>query len=340
LLGEFEGLRRAGLVEHVLQTNGTLITDEWIRIFTDYEISVGVSIDGPREVMRHRVDWSGRETFDRVMDGVARLRAAGVYYDVIGVVGPETIDQDPAELLSFYEGLGVDFLALNIEECENASTNRRLVTGAEAHEFWRAVITYLRESGSRMQIRDLTRLATWLINAAQGVPLRHVRQIVPTVNWRGEVVLLSPELADAHVPEHDDFVVGNVLATPLSELIGRMDEIGYVREFAQGLAACQATCSFWEYCRGSHASNRFFEHGTFAATETSHCRGNTQAPVTALLSLIQEDAMPATKTLQTWEALLMGLAGDPAKAAVTDHDNWFQSGGGGGRGLAALPVNP
>jgi uncharacterized protein len=337
LLEEFEPLRRAGLVEHVLQTNGTLIDDDWCEIFTDYGISVGVSIDGPRESTRHRVDWSGREVFDRVMRGMRRLRAAGVYYDVIGVVGPETIAEDPAELIRFYEGLGVEFVALNIEEAENASVDRRLVTGREAHEFWRAVIAHLRESGSRLRIRDLTTVSTWLATTAQGLPLNQTRQIVPTVSWKGEVVLLSPELADADAPEHNNFVVGNVLVTPLSDLVGRMDQVGYVREFARGLAACRDTCSFWEFCRGSHASNRFFEHGTFAATETSHCRGSIQAPVTAMLSLIKEDEMPATTTVQTWENLLEGLVGDPAKVAVTDHANWFQSGGGG---LAALTIAP
>lgn len=335
LLDEFEPLRRAGLVEHVLQTNGTLIDDEWIAIFRDYGVKVGVSIDGPRASMRHRVDWSGREIFDRVMAGVSRLREAGVYHDVIGVVGPETIHEDPAELLRWFDDLGIEFLALNIEEAENASVDRRLVTRQEAHEFWRAVITYRRESGSRLRVRDLTTLATWLTTRTAGAPLNQTRQIVPTVSWCGDVILLSPELADADAPEHDDFVVGNVLATPLSDLIAGMDEIGYVREFATGLAACREECSFWEFCRGAHASNRFFEHGTFAATETAHCRGNIQAPVTALLSLIQEDTMSATETVQTWEALLAGLVGDPDKVAVTDHANWFQSGGGG---LAALPA--
>lgn len=55
-----------------------------------------------------------------------------------------------------------------------------------------------------------------------------------------------------------------------------------MREFAIGIQRCKATCEFFAYCQGSHAGNRYFEHGTFAATETQHCRTSTQALVLAL----------------------------------------------------------
>ena len=69
LLESFEPLRVAGRVRHKVQTGATLITDEWCDIFERYGMGVGVSIDGPRWANRHRLDRSGRPTFDRVIAG-------------------------------------------------------------------------------------------------------------------------------------------------------------------------------------------------------------------------------------------------------------------------------
>jgi uncharacterized protein len=72
----------------------------------------------------------------------------------------------------------------------------------------------------------------------------------------------------------------------LPTILERAPTLRYVREFANGLQKCKQTCEFWNYCQGAHAGDRYFEHGTFEATETSHCRTSFQAPVLALAELI------------------------------------------------------
>ena len=57
------------------------------------------------------------------------------------------------------------------------------------------------------------------------------------------------------------------------------------RVFTLGVRECKATCDFFAFCQGSHAGNRYFEHGTFTGTETDHCRNSTQALVLALHDL-------------------------------------------------------
>jgi hypothetical protein len=146
------------------------------------------------------------------------------------------------------------------------------------------------------------------------------------ISHTGDVVMLSPELADATSPQHNDFVMGNVLATPLSDLVSAMDSVSYIAEFAQGLADCAASCSFWDYCQGAHASNRFFEHDTFTATETAHCINTVQTSVTALLTTTGEEPVTAQTTeIKSIEDLLTDLAGDAAEAAVIDHKNWLNN---------------
>jgi uncharacterized protein len=81
-------------VIHSVQTNGMLIDEAWCDFFRDYNIRVGVSIDGPQWLQNaHRVDRRGRGTFARAMAGVEHLRAAGVPFSIITVLTNNRVDR-------------------------------------------------------------------------------------------------------------------------------------------------------------------------------------------------------------------------------------------------------
>lgn len=69
-----------------LQTNGTLIDEEWIRLFVKYKAGIGVSIDGPGEMNDLRVAGTEDETraaTNRTMANIEAMRHAGVGVSVI-----------------------------------------------------------------------------------------------------------------------------------------------------------------------------------------------------------------------------------------------------------------
>jgi len=80
--------RRPGQrILHTIQTNGTLIDDEWAEFFAEQGFLVGLSIDGPSEVHdTYRVDKGGKGSFDRVMSGLAALRKHGVEWNALATV--------------------------------------------------------------------------------------------------------------------------------------------------------------------------------------------------------------------------------------------------------------
>ena len=95
--------RRPGQsVAHTIQTNGTLLTDEWCAFLAEHHFLVGLSIDGPRELHdAYRVDKRGRPTFARVMEGFTRLRAHGVDLNVLCTVNAANQDH-PLEVYRFF----------------------------------------------------------------------------------------------------------------------------------------------------------------------------------------------------------------------------------------------
>ena len=75
-----EKYRRPGMTFlHTMQTNGTLLNDEWVAFFKEHNFLIGISIDGPRVLHdAYRVDKGGKPTFDSVMRGLRLLQKHGV----------------------------------------------------------------------------------------------------------------------------------------------------------------------------------------------------------------------------------------------------------------------
>lgn len=97
-----EKYRRPGMsFLHTMQTNGTLIDDEWAAFYRDHDFLIGISLDGPRELHdAFRVDKGGQPTFDRVMRGLRLLQAHNIEYNVLTTVNRVNADY-PLEVYRF-----------------------------------------------------------------------------------------------------------------------------------------------------------------------------------------------------------------------------------------------
>src|SRR5207249_2923358 len=76
--------RRPGIeVQNTLQTNGTMLDDDWCTFFREHNFLIGLSLDGPREMHdTYRVDKGGNATFDRVMAGLELLKKHSVQFNI------------------------------------------------------------------------------------------------------------------------------------------------------------------------------------------------------------------------------------------------------------------
>ncbi len=74
-------------IAYTIQTNATLIDDEWAAFLKEAAFLVGVSIDGPKEIHdAYRVDKGGKGSFDRVVAGLGHLRDAGVDWNALTTI--------------------------------------------------------------------------------------------------------------------------------------------------------------------------------------------------------------------------------------------------------------
>jgi uncharacterized protein len=186
-------------VEHHLQTNATLIDDEWCEFFVDHGVHIGLSIDGPGGRTANRVDWSGRAAYPRILRGVEALRRHGIAFAALCVVS-EPSPQLARELYPFFLELGCYALGINIEEREGVNTRDTAYAEEQVRGFW-AELTRLWRLDSRIELRDVEFAVRYLAELVHGDPdtlLPRRLDPIPTIAYDGSVVLLSPERGFLH----------------------------------------------------------------------------------------------------------------------------------------------
>lgn len=98
------------IIDNCLQTNGTLLTDEWCRFFRENNFLIGISIDGPRQFHDHyRRAQGGQPSFDKVIRGIRLLQKHGVEWNAMGVVNNCNADH-PLDVYHFYKDLGCQYI--------------------------------------------------------------------------------------------------------------------------------------------------------------------------------------------------------------------------------------
>ena len=101
---------RGRQIDNSIQTNGTLLTDEWCEFFRENNFLVGISIDGPQdfhdEYRRNKMD---APSYHKVMQGIKLLKKHGVQYNCMAVVNDYNADY-PLEFYNFFKEIGCEFL--------------------------------------------------------------------------------------------------------------------------------------------------------------------------------------------------------------------------------------
>ena len=166
--------RRPGMrILNALQTNGTILNEEWCRFFREHDFLIGLSLDGPRELHdAYRVDKAGDPTFDRVMAGVRLLKKHEVEFNILACVHAANADH-PLEVYRFLrDDVGAQFIQfIPIVEQDNETgfqetekITARSVRGRQYGDFLIAIFDeWVRQDVGRVfvQIFDVA-LAAWL----------------------------------------------------------------------------------------------------------------------------------------------------------------------------------
>ena len=123
-------------IDNVIQTNGTLLTDEWCEFFAKNQWLVGISIDGPQEYHDHyRVTPAGKPSWEKVMQGIQLLKKHRVEWNAMAVVNAYNAEH-PLEFYHFFRDNGCQYLQFTpiVERLTEHEDGRTLASLADNRE--------------------------------------------------------------------------------------------------------------------------------------------------------------------------------------------------------------
>ncbi|MBI5284880.1 MAG: anaerobic sulfatase maturase [Chloroflexi bacterium] len=246
---------RSMVISNALQTNATLVDDEWARFFADFQFLIGVSLDGPEWVHDvDRRDRGGHGTFRRVMSGIDAVRRAGVDLNILCVVGPHNVGR-ASELLAFYRQEGLTHLqfipAMDFQAMEPERPPAYLITPEEYGEFLEVLFDewYGTAGAPSVSIRIFNNFLQSFLGIANDLCVHGDRCDAGLVIEHNGDVYPCDFFIDPR------WKLGNVLQQPLSAIASSADRRAFIGQ-KQPLPQECARCEYVAFCKGGCPRNR------------------------------------------------------------------------------------
>lgn len=279
---------RGRTIDNCIQTNGTLLNDEWCRFFHDNNWLVGVSIDGPQEFHdEYRKNKQGKPSFMKVMQGINLLNKHRVKWNALAVVNDFNADY-PLDFYHFFKEIGCRYIQFTpiVERIFRHDDGRHLAAVEEGDNEKLADFSVTPEQWGNFLC---TIFDEWVKN---DVGEYFIQLFDATLaNWVGEqpgVCSLAKTCGHAGVMEFngdvyscDHFVfpqykLGNIYSKTLVEMMYSDKQQQFGRNKFDSLPSQCKECQYLFACNGECPKNRFCKTASGEPGLNYLCKGYYQ----------------------------------------------------------------
>ncbi|MGN0310919.1 MAG: anaerobic sulfatase-maturation protein [Bacteroides sp.] len=265
---------RGRTIDNAIQTNGTLLTDEWCRFFREHNWLVGVSIDGPQEFHdEYRRNRQGMPSFQKVMRGITLLNKHGVEWNALAVVNDFNADY-PLDFYRFFKEIGCHYIQFTpiVERILPHADGRHLACPADEEEIpladfsvtpeqWGEFLCTLFDEWVRHDVGDYfiqlfdSTLANWVGQQPGVCTLAKTCGHAGVMEYNGDVYSCDHFV----FPEYK---LGNIRTQTLTEMMysERQQRFGAMK--LDGLPTQCRECEYLFACNGECPKNRFCRTAT------------------------------------------------------------------------------
>jgi len=241
-----------------IQTNGTLLDEDWCRFLATEGFAVGLSLDGTREMHdRYRVTKDQEPTHEQAMRGYELLQKHRVYTDILCVVNAHNV-RFPLRVYRFFKQINARYIAF-LPMVEQQPDARGGVSDISVPaEAWGAFLCAIFDE---WRDQDIGRVKVQIFEEAA----------MTAFNQEHSLCIFRPTCGDIPVVEHngdfyscDHFVdvehrLGNIKETPLVELLESPAQRAFGRAKLETLPRYCRECEVRAMCNGGCPKNRFLE---------------------------------------------------------------------------------
>jgi len=241
-----------------IQTNGTLLDDDWCRFLAAEGFTVGLSLDGPPDMHdRHRLTRDGEPTHELAMQGFRLLQRHRVPTDILCVVNAHNV-RFPLQVYRFFKMIDaqhISFLPMVESQPDASGGINPLSVPSEA---WGAFLCTIFDE---WRDHDIGRVKVQIFEEAARTAF----------DQEHSLCIFRPTCGDIPVVEHngdfyscDHYVdvehrLGNIMETPLVELLESPAQRAFGRAKLEALPGYCMRCEVRAMCKGGCPKNRFLE---------------------------------------------------------------------------------
>jgi len=237
-----------------LQTNGTLLDDEWCRFLKENNFDVGISVDGYKALHDNfRKDAAGAPTFDKTAAAVKRLQAHGIQPDLLCTV-TALAAENPLEVYTTLRSFGtrwIQFIPIVVLG-ENGNVSEDSVSGEAYGRFLCKIF-------NEWAYKDLGRVDVQMFAEAAIVSSGGSSNLCWMAPECGRVLIVE---MDGGVYSCDHFVsaqykIGNIEESSLAELVDLPVQKSFGLAKHDKLPGQCLKCPWLKFCNGGCPKDRF-----------------------------------------------------------------------------------
>jgi uncharacterized protein len=257
---EREALPEGWQVERTIQTNGTLLDDEWAAFLAENEVLVGLSLDGPRELHdAYRHDGAGRPVFDKVEAAARLLQKHGVEFNILCTVNAANAGHPLDVYRYFRDELDARYLQfIPIVEVETPPSDGIAGTVTDRSVTAPAYGRFLSAIFDEWVRRDVGEM---FVQTFDGVLAAYVDGESPMCIFRptcGVGVALEHN-GDVYSCDHfvdTRYLLGNIMEAPLGDLVRGQQQRAFGQAKSDLLPRYCRECEYLFACNGECPKNR------------------------------------------------------------------------------------
>jgi uncharacterized protein len=230
-------------IKNIMQTNGTLLNEEWIKFIKKNNFGVGLSVDGPMEIHEtHRPN-----SFKKIMDSIKLLKKHDVNFGMICVVNSHNVNH-PKKVYNFFKELQIN--AINIKPCISLKNEKLTDFSVDPIDYTDFMISifdmWLKDDNPNFKIKQFFNILLTRFDAMpKSCSDRYcdcARYI--TINEVGNVYSCND-----FVQNYEELSYGNIQESSFHELLNSQNSVLWERQMKQVAKDCK-NCEFIKSCGG------------------------------------------------------------------------------------------
>lgn len=241
-----------------IQTNGTLLDEDWCRFLAEENFYMGISVDGPAELHDiYRCSKNGKPTHHLTLHGYKLLQEHGISPEILCVVHAENV-RFPLEVYEYFRELGAAHITFIPLVERDADSPERISRRTVPSELYGAFLSTIFDAWTE---NDIGRINVQIFDETARTAFGQDHTLCIFKETCGRVPVVE-HTGDFYACDHfvdEEHLQGNIMKTPFSQLLESPRQQAFGRTKKDTLPQFCRECEVKTMCNGGCPKNRFIK---------------------------------------------------------------------------------